>query len=224
MKLLLHIFLIFAFATRQYCCNVHLIKDYLKANYLTTLLWVSCEPTPIETLTALHGIWINVWDIADESALTDFNYDKFFGRYSQPHAAVLNLECNQTNSFMTQASKRILFHNERYWLMFNSNLHQAVDVLSRQNINVDAEIILALSLIGNDAEEVKNYELYEAFNPSSVRGGRINITQLGYWNRTDGFNIPVKQTKIERRRNLRGIILPSVISVTCSRNMNLLVN
>lgn len=216
MKLLLHIFLNLGFATRHYSCNVFLIKDYLKTNYLTTMLLVSCgnEPTSMETLRVLHGNWINVWDISDASVLTDFNYDRFFGRYSQPHGVVVNLECNNTSSFMGQISKRILFHNERFWLMFHTDLENTFGILSQQNINVDAEIVLALPVDADYTEELENYEIYEVFNPSSNRGGRLNITQLGNWNKNDGFNIPVKQTKIERRRDLRGIILPSVISVT----------
>lgn len=81
---------------------------------------------------------------------------------------------------------------------------------------LDAEIILASisstdSMVGNNNEY--NYSIHEVFNPSSKRGGKLNITQLGHWNNKDGFKISLKQTKIERRRNLNGIALSSVISL-----------
>lgn len=175
------------------------------------MLLISCENQPqLSTYYVPTGIWMNFWDISDESALTDFNYYRFFGRYSHPHGVVVNLNCNTTIPLFAQLSQRTLFHNERFWLMFSANVGEAFDVLHLQKINVDAEIILAEPIDGND---VNGFALYEVFNPSSNHGGRLNITQLGSWNRIDGFNIAVKQTKIERRRDLHGITFSAVISV-----------
>lgn len=214
LQLLYNSLIIVGFTIRHCSCNVNLIKDFIKTNYLTTILIISCdnELTSMETKSIdFNGrIWFNVLDISDGLMLEDFNYNKFFDRYSHPHGVVVNFECNQTNSFLMQMSQRYLFHNERFWLMFTANLEKTFTILSQQNINVDAEIIIALPI--DHFEE--NYDIYEAFNPSSVRGGHLNITALGNWNRKDGLNIPVRQTKIERRRDLQGITLLSVTSVT----------
>lgn len=179
------------------------------------MLFVTCEKNyevyTIETIDLQRiGIWTNVIDISNESVLSNSDYSAF-GRVSHPHCVVLNLECNYTNAFLAQISKRILFHNERNWLMFSSSLRKAFATLSPQNINVDAEIVLAVPV--NYDEEVSKYNLYEVFNPSSKHGGRLNISRLGNWNKGFSFDIPSKQTKIERRRNLHGITLASVISV-----------
>lgn len=207
--------LIATIATKHYSCNISLIRDYLKANYLTTMLFVSCgnETNPMKTLRDVHEIWINVWDISDEAAVANFNYDRFFRRYSHPHGVVINLDCNKTNLFMAQISNRTLFHNERYWLMVTTDLENTFSLLSIHNINVDAEINIAVPVDVNYAEEIENYKMYEVFNPSKARGGRMNVMQLGNWNKISGFEIPCKQTKSERRRNLHGITLASVISV-----------
>lgn len=182
---------------------------------MSTLLFISCEndTLPLEEMRSLNGIWINVWDIHNQSELIDFNYYHFFGRYSHPHGVVLNLECDITNSLLIQISKRIFFHYERFWLMYTSNLETASTILSSQNINVDAEIVVAVPI---DLNTGQGYNIHEVFKVSSTRGGRahFNMTQLGDWNKFGGFSIPLKQTKIERRRNLGGITLSSVVSVT----------
>lgn len=49
------------------------------------------------------------------------------------------------------------------------------------------------------------YHIFEVFNPSFLRGGQLNITQIGYWNLRDGFSMSTPQTKIERRHDLKGI-------------------
>lgn len=215
MKVLLHTFVIVCFAAKLSSSNIFMIKDYLKTKQLSTLLLITCgnETFPIENILFLNKIWINVWDFSDEPTLTDFNYYKFFGRYSHSHGVVLNLECDRMESLLIQLSKRFLFHYERFWLMYTSSLEKALTILSAQNINVDAEIILAepVDLLSGD-----RFNIYEVFKLSSVRGGKsiFNVTQMGYWDTFEGFNIPGKRSKIERRRNLRGIILSSVVSVT----------
>lgn len=218
MRLLVHIVLIVGVAIRSYSCNIFLIKDYLRRNYLSTMLLVTCEKTnetnKIETINLQHiGIWTNVLDISDESIIASNDYSFFFGRASHPPCVVIDLECNHTNAFMTEISKRLLFHNERNWLMITSNFRKAYATLSLQNINVDAEIVLAVPVKMNANEDVYKYNIYEVFNPSSKHGGRLNISRLGYWSKNCGFDIPSTQTKIERRRNLHGITVSSVISV-----------
>lgn len=216
MILLVH-FVVLNIISSGYAYNALLIKDYVKYNYVTTILLVSCgsgyESNGIETIKNLqtHGIWINVWDISNELIISDFDYKHFFLRLSHPPCVMVNLDCNQTSAFMAQMSKRIMFHYERNWLMFSASLERSFDILNRQNINVDADILLAVRVEEND--ESDQYDTYEVFNPSGTRGGRLNVTKLGSWNKKIGLDIPSKQTKIERRRNLTGLTFPAVITV-----------
>ncbi|KAG4074482.1 hypothetical protein HA402_015771 [Bradysia odoriphaga] len=206
MNVLLNIVLIVCLAAKLSSGNILLIKDYLKTKLLSTLLLISCgnETYPLADVRSLNGFWINVWDVSRESMLTDFNYNQFFGRYSHPHGVVLNLDCDRTDSLLIQLSKRILFHKERFWLMYTSNLEKASSILSSQNIKVDAEIVLA---VPDNFNYEDSYNIYEVFKLSSVHGREthFNLSQLGDWNKSDGFNIPGKQSKTERIRNLRDI-------------------
>lgn len=215
MRLLVNIFVILITLKCGLTHNI-LIKDYFISNHITTVLLISCESkneiNTIHTIENLqrYGIWINIWDISMESVLTNFDYHRFFVRFSNPPSIVINLECNQTTAFLAQMSKRVLFHSERKWLMLSGRLEDSLDILNKQNINFDAEINLVIPSVR------QHYEIYEVFNPSYNRGGRLNITQVGNWSAEIGWNIQLKQTKIERRHDLNGITFPTVIPVTNS--------
>lgn len=196
--------------TSGFSNNILLLKSYTKSNYMKVVLLISCERydeiIQIDSIKDLHhnGLWINVWDIS--MILSSFDYHKFFGRYNHPPCIVINLECNQTKAFMAEMSKRIFFHYERYWLMFSEGLDEAYAILNEENINFDAEIILAIPTQQNI------YDIYEVFNPSHSRGGRLNIATFGVWSKDTGWNT-ISQTKIERRHDLNGIVFPSVMPV-----------
>lgn len=218
MSWLVNIFVIFTIATSGSSSNTPLLKDYTKFNDITVVLFISCEKddklSTIDSVDELQhqGLWTNVWHISTEVAFTNFNYHWFFGRYSHPPCIVINLECNQTKAVLAEMSKRVFFHHERSYLMFGQSLAEAFDILNDENINVDAEIILAIPA----GQEL--YDIYEVFNPSHRRGGRLKIALIGRWSERIGWKQTVLQTKIERRHDLNGIRFPTVIPVRSGRN------
>lgn len=139
-------FSIFIASTNARNFNTALIKDYLKINNLKTVLFVDCKQRPYAIDTTIffqnHGIWISLWNM---SQISDFNYNTFFIRVTHPFSIVFDLECNNTVEFLNEFSQRNMFHLERFFLVFSSNLKIAYDKLSSQNINSDAEITLAVS-------------------------------------------------------------------------------
>lgn len=193
-----------------------LIKDYLNLNNLHAVLLISCKDqynvNLIETIFTLqhHRFWINVLDISNQSSIDDFDYDNFFIRLSNTHCVVVDLDCNETNKFLEDISNRIMFHYERNWLIISSDFNKSFDILSQQNINIDSEVSLA---IPEPETNRQNYDIYEVYNPSSKHGGQLNMTRLGYWNKSTGLIIAMNQTKIERRRDLQGITFSSIITV-----------
>lgn len=60
---------------------------------------------------------------------------------------------------------------------------------------------------------IRYYHLYEAYNPSFVRGGQLNLTKIGTWSLRDGYNLIVNKTKFENRRNFQGITFKGVVTV-----------
>lgn len=228
-KMRLHVLLVLC-GSILVCINSQtatLIKDYLNGNNLNTALLITCDSqnnfNAMETLLTLqyHRIWISVWDISHESPIADYNYDQFFMRLSNTHCVVVDGDCNQTSSFMSEVSSRILFHYERHWLIFSSSFNESIDILGQQNINVDAEVSLAIPVERTDHD---NYDIYEVYNPSSKHKGRLNVTRSGYWSKRTGLNMSQNQTKIERRRNMQGITFSSVITVRIASKKKLFLN
>lgn len=60
------------------------------------------------------------------------------------------------------------------------------------------------------------YQINDVYNPSKVRGGRLNITTIGKWDTHSGIQISSVQSKIERRRNLGGLKFIAVVTVICT--------
>lgn len=207
-----NIFVLSIIVTTGSSKTIQLLEDYIKSNDIAVLLFVSCERdnelVTIESIENLQhdGLWTNVLDISKETVFTTVDYHRFFGRYSHPPCIILNLECNQTKAFMSEMSKRIFFHHERKWFMLSGSVAEAFDILNKENINFDAEVTLAIPS-GEDF-----YDIYEVYNPSFRRGGRLHIVPMGSWSKEIGWNT-TNLTKIERRHDLNGIAFPTVIPV-----------
>lgn len=59
----------------------------------------------------------------------------------------------------------------------------------------------------------RNYRLYDAYNPSSARGGLLNVTEIGTWSLSDGYNLMGNKTKLENRLDMKGITFRGVVTV-----------
>lgn len=122
-----------------------LIEDYLKVNNLKTCVLLSCNKTQdylnlIKTFRSKSDIWYRLWDVSN-----DVNeFETLLIRLSHQVGVVIDLNCSEIVEFFREISKRIYFHHERYWLLFSMDLNQTFNVLQKQNINVDAEISIAI--------------------------------------------------------------------------------
>lgn len=151
LKLTLLVFIIHQFTKVKCSYNSQgmeftLINDYLKENNLKVCVILSCNKTQdnFERLKMLHDksdIWYNFYDISND-------YIKLT-RLSHRMGVVIDLNCTEIDKFLREISKRIFFHHERYWLMFSPDINRTFDVLQNQNINVDAEISIAIPIEGN---------------------------------------------------------------------------
>lgn len=57
------------------------------------------------------------------------------------------------------------------------------------------------------------YNLYDAYNPSSTRGGKLNVTQIGMWSPDAGYNLFDNKAKLENRRDFHGVTFKGVVTV-----------
>lgn len=117
---------------------------------LNTILFATCDlqsrfniNTGIAYLQS-NDIWVNHYDISSEKDVFDLNYQHFFVRLSGIYLVAIDLECNCTENLLSELSKRKLFHFERSWLVFGSTTEQILNVLGKENINVDADVMSAV--------------------------------------------------------------------------------
>lgn len=129
--------------------NYQLIKSVQIFKNIKTLLLVTCGTTPKSFMHRVKYLqsddtWIHTMDISNGTDISDVNIERFFIRLSCTHIVVYSLMCHQSVQFLNEISKLKMFHGERNWLMFTDSLEDSVNVLSKQNINSDAEITLVL--------------------------------------------------------------------------------
>lgn len=132
--------------SNTYTFNYNLILDYLQWSNLNVILLVTCGRSYWMDNLQSKGIWINQCDISTKNDVSNINYERHFVRLGYPYLVVVNLECNYTENFLTEISNRKMFHFERKWLMIGNSVDRMFNVLSKQNINVDAEMVTAVSI------------------------------------------------------------------------------
>lgn len=62
------------------------------------------------------------------------------------------------------------------------------------------------------------YILYDVYNHCKMRGGILNVTQLGTWQENDGLAIILTDSKIIRRRDYHGLRIKSAGIVSLKFN------
>lgn len=124
------------------------VKDYLKYNNIPICVFLSCDSITDRTRNQIdfqyEDVWTNWWGVSKGSELRHLSYRNFLARLASPISVIFNLDCNKSMNVMEEISSRKMFHFERFWLIFGRNLDQAYAMLKEQNINMDAEIYLAL--------------------------------------------------------------------------------
>ncbi|CAO1406755.1 unnamed protein product [Diamesa hyperborea] len=122
---------------------------------------------------------------------------------------IFDLTCNETEDIFKGFSSGEYFNASYNWLMIAEDYEESVDLLKQQNINLDAEITLAVPDTSTNA-----HKLFDIYNPSHKNGGTLNVTEKGYWNENKGFEVTLTQHKIYRRSNLNGITFEAGVVAT----------
>lgn len=132
--------------------NYPLIKEYLQWHNIRATLFVACgrkSQLEIDNITnnlKNNDIFLSHWDMSGEDDVSSFDYQHFFVRLSYPICVVVEWECNETISMLSEISKRTMFHYERHWLIFGNNSEEMFSTLSGEYINIDAEVVVAKAI------------------------------------------------------------------------------
>lgn len=129
--------------------NVKVVHHFLVENYIKTVLHLSCAPLQYvhqlrKDAQALHVLTSS----ADISGSTSLDYELLF-HYHKRMAVVADLECPMISSVFEEVSKRTFFHQRYFWLIFAQSVNQSAAMLRGENINVDAEITVAIPVSGS---------------------------------------------------------------------------
>lgn len=123
-----------------------LVRHFLLENYIKNVLFLSCA-SPQEVHNLRKDIQsLHMWTVsADINGDINLNYERLFAYKNHRMAVVVDLECLKIRSVLGEVSKRTYFHQRYFWLIFAENVNQSVAMLGGENINVDAEITVAIS-------------------------------------------------------------------------------
>nr|QGW45456.1 ionotropic receptor 75f [Bradysia odoriphaga] len=193
--------------------NFPLINEYLQWHNIRAALFVECRRIDWVELQVItnnlksNNIYVNHWDMSGGDDVADFNYQHFFVRLNYPICVVVQWECNETLSMLTEISKRTMFHYERYWLIFGRSSKRMFSTLSGEYINVDAEVVVSEAIAKNE------YQLSDVYNPSVKRNGIFKMGRIGSWNKISGLVMNESNTKFDRRHNLEGLTFFAAITI-----------
>lgn len=102
-----------------------------------------------------------------------------------------------------------MFDYSYNWLILGSNLNRSLQSLNDSVFSIVTDFVILLPNPGS------GYILYDVYNHCKMRGGILNVTQLGTWQENGGLAITLTDSKINRRRNYHGLRIKSagIVSV-----------
>lgn len=225
--------LIFLSIFQAHAFNYPLLSDYLQWKNLRVILFVDCDRTYRPDFNRninyfkSSNIWINYYDISSETDLSGLKFEQFFVRTDYQYVVVVNSECNYTENIFEEISSRKMFHFDRSWLIFGGTTEKILQVIIKQNINVDADIAMAVPiderllyvliitnvLTNYMVHNFREYQISDVYNPNQQRNGKFKMESVGIWSRMWGLKMNETLTKFEKRRDFGGVTFLSVITV-----------
>lgn len=124
--------------------------------------------------TSRHFPTLNLLNTDKEGQLQAFlNY--------KPHNThvVLNLECDHSEFILQNLSDNKLLNGSFSILAFTSNWTASIEILDKQNINYDSEILLII-----DQQTAKdNYEIYQVRSLEHWKGTQLIVESVGSYSK-----------------------------------------
>lgn len=202
----------FCFSVQLTSNEQKLFVNFLKKNNLNYGILFYCESLDANAWTEVIENEFTYFSFYDVSSvkfklsetwnILRFNY-RLIG-------IMLDISCEETPFVFYNFSRFHYFNASYNWLMLSDNLTDSMKLLGGQNINLDAEITLA---VFSDVEKI-DAKLYDIYNPSFNGNGKIIVKPKGFWNQNYGINITLKGSKFDQRSNLNGIVMNAGIVVT----------
>lgn len=140
----------------------------------------------------------------DHIKISSKNLDRInFTDFIIPHnyhkvGIVLNASCNGwANIFYDK--NFTYFKSPFTWVILTENLTETIYSMSQYNLEIDSDVTIAY-------DRDKSFDLFEIFNTGFRQKGVFVERKMGFWNKT-------LHLKKEHRRDLRGLVLRSVVVI-----------
>lgn len=101
---------------------------------------------------------------------------------------------------MIQASEEELFKNLNTWLLLSQSLPKALKVINDTTFSISTDFMIGIL-------KKKKVLFYDVYNHCKYRGGQLNVSFVGDWNKSVGLNFQIVKDSISRRWNFHGMIL-----------------
>lgn len=143
----------------------NLIKNYMDYYHLSSGYLFYCdEYKGLSKLNFNVSLYLTRTIPGSEDWFKDFKYDSYYFSFIDLNsnkfreidiidllrlqnriiAIFVDVECNVTETLFEDVSENNFFNRSYNWLMIGSDFDSAFEVLQSQNINIDAEITLAI--------------------------------------------------------------------------------
>lgn len=204
--------------------HLPLVRHHILANRLRIVQFLSCERRlefQCHRLAHRLNVLAGSADIRrNRSALPALRR-----LHAHRVGVVLDLQCPPAavRPLLAAVSAHQFFHRRFVWLLFGRDVGHIVELLAGENVNADAEVTAATEEGadgGGGDDDGDGWSLWDVWNPSFARGGRLNVTLMGRWP-ADAEQLQAigQQSKYERRRDLGGLVLKGVLTVRVVYNV-----
>ncbi|XP_078050358.1 ionotropic receptor 75a [Augochlora pura] len=181
-----------------------IIRDYFTFRKVKRVVGFSCGTLEddIKLARTFNDMYITYTSLMGFKTTKRMDIKKLLKAEYHRLGVFLDTRCDSkryTKIFL-DATKYSMYDEMHRWLIFGSNLTHSLDILNDKAFSIFTDIVIVIP-------SMKGYVLYDVYNPCKDRGGSMNVTNFGTWNKKKGLNVTLTQSKFHRRSNLHGMRL-----------------
>ncbi|XP_025075693.1 uncharacterized protein LOC105433379 [Pogonomyrmex barbatus] len=206
------IFLLQTFVIVTYTQTSQIIRDYFVYKKVSRVVGFSCgdvEDSEFNFLCPEDFLTMRLLNVAGiatgiKPTGSQINIPRYLDT-DRTLGVFVDVQCPHQNvsGIFDEASAHRMFDYSYNWLIIGSNLNHSLQNLNESGFSIVTDFAILLpsetDLNGTD------YILYDIYNHCKMRGGVLNVTWLGSWQKDKGLTINLTDSKIARRRNYHGL-------------------
>ncbi|KAF5282553.1 hypothetical protein FQA39_LY04960 [Lamprigera yunnana] len=126
-----------------------------------------------------------------------FNLTEVLKKTHYHIGVVIDIDCNNVESFLIECADNRFFYDTYSWLVFASNESA---ILQFEDVGLAINADLSVAVPNSDL----NWTIFDVYNPSQKRGGDLKVEEIGYYSEDEGYNTKLVWNKYYKRRNMTG--------------------